>query len=570
MKNILCLSGLFLLLISGISCNDDFLSKNKENLYTLSDTVYLNNNQENVDISLQLPLLTNSDYTVFMQPKWVSFNSMHGKITSGSAPLSFSILKDNITTGYQTQYGKIILSVDDVGLISFLIAYSNFGSPTIQCSASSLNFESSSNQTFTISNTSEGILNWKITGIPDWLIISVSSGSLNKGYSTTITASLNLENITPGQDLSGTILINSNSTTGDFNIAVHVSAKAIIPSEVRNINGIVTDAEYNHESGIMAICTKSPNSLILFNTKTNETSTISLSKTPNCISFSEDGHKAAVGYSVSSLSYIDIDNMVITKDYTIDCIPYDIVLGNNNWCYITPTADQWTYFRSLNLNSGELTVGTNWSTLYEKTIIKKIPGKPYLVGSRTTLSPTGILIFDVTKGIASDTISYYHTSIGKFWLSEDGTKLYDSYKDVYALPQYDILYHTSSPPVWGQIESELNNISAFDECTAINSIFVTSHDYISGYSSLIEQFNTTNLNSIKTFNVSPVYLTENGIKTLYETNAIYIFVNKEGSVLYILKNLKESYNKDYWTIETFHLGKSGKSATVLQNFTKTK
>jgi hypothetical protein len=60
-------------------------------------------------------------------------------------------------------------------------------------------------------------------------------------------------------------------------------------------------------------------------------------------------------------------------------------------------------------------------------------------------------------------------------------------------------------------------------------------------------------NKIRTYNVSPVIVTENGVKTLYETSSRYIFVNKTGSTLYALKNLKENYNKDFWTIETILL-----------------
>jgi hypothetical protein len=114
----------------------------------------------------------------------------------------------------------------------------------------------------------------------------------------------------------------------------------------------------------------------------------------------------------------------------------------------------------------------------------------------------------------------------------------------------------------------VNFISALDECPAISSVFTSSwsYDYIYGQPSLIEQFNTTNLNKIRTFNISPVYVTENEIKTLYETSARFVFVNKEGSRLYAIKNLKENYNKDYWTIEIFQLDNSGKSASGFHNF----
>jgi len=550
MKNILYISGLLLLAVTGISCSDDFLSKNDVTLYTLYDTLYLNNYQEDVETSITLPTLVNTDYTIFMQPKWLEFGSMHGEVNNGNVPLSFSIEKENAPSGFQIHYGTIMIDIDYFGVISFIVAYFNFGYPTLQCSASSLNFESSNSQTFTISNISEGILFWKITGIPDWLIISPDSGLLYNGNSATISASLNYDNITTGQELSGTMQITSNSTTGNLTVPLYVSAKAIIPAEVRQINGIVTDAEYNHESGIMAICTKSPDKLIVFNTNANEADTISLTSTPNCVSLSEDGHKAVIGYSEPSVSYVDIDNLEITEDYTIDCVPYDIVLGDNGWCYITPTVGQWVFFRNLNLNTGQLIIGKNGNTIYERTIIRKISGKPYLVGSRLGLSPTGILIFDVTGGPANDTISYYHESIFYFWISKDGAKLYTGSRNIYNLPEYDKEYHSFPPPVYGQIGSELQNISAFDECPAINSFFTSSSYYYfqRGYSSLIEQFSITTLSKTGTFNVSPVYVTENGSRTLYETSARFIFVNKEGSTLYAIKNLQDGYYKDYWTM----------------------
>ena len=555
MRKAIYLSFTVLAVLAAASCSDAFLDKNNQDLYSLADTLFLNNNQGSIETSVQLPVTINSDFSIFMQPKWLSFDSMHGKITGGSVPLSFSIENGFFTGGYHTYYGTIILDVENLGLVSFAVACSDYGFPSINCSITTLNFELSGTQMFTIGNISEGILKWQITGMPDWIIFTPASGSLNNGYSASVVATLNYTNIPSGQDLSGTIQIQSNSVTGNITIPVHISAKAIIPVEVRQINGIVTDAEYNHESGIMAICTKSPNSLIVFNTNTNESGSISLSKPPNCVCLSVDGRRAAIGYAEPSIGYIDINNLEITRDYIIDCIPYDIVLGNNGWCYITPTVNQWVYFRNLNLNSGELTVGKNNYTVYERTVIRQIPGKPYLVGSRLGLSPTGILIFDVTRGPASDTISYYHESIFNFWISEDGTRLYSGNRNTYSLPAYDWEYHSYSPPVYGQIESEFSSITALEECPAINSIFVTSSYFYFqlGYSSLIEQFNTSSLNKIKTFNVSPVFVTENGIKTLYETSARFIFVNKQGSILYALKNLKEKYNKDYWTIETINL-----------------
>lgn len=557
MKKFIHISGLILLIISGISCSDDFLSKNEVTMYALHDTLKLNNSQTSVSMSVRLPSDVDCEYTIYYQPKWLSFNNMHGPITNGSLTLDFNIIKNEIIAGYQTHYANLVLDVEDIGMILIIVSYENYGSPTLQCSAASLNYESLSTKALTITNTTEGILIWEITGKPDWLNISPSSGTLAKDQWVNIMASLNPDLLNLEQETTGNFVINSNSITGNLTIQVHVAAMAVNPPDIQHIYGIVTDAEYNHESGIMVICTRSPNKMIVFNTKTNETDSLLLPKTPNCISLSEDGHKAVTGYSVSSVSYIDIDNLEVIKDYTIDCVPFDIVLGDNGWCYIIPTIEQWTYLRNLNLISGELILASIQGNLYEKTIIKKIYGKPYMVGTRTTLSPSGLLIFDLTKGKANDTTSYYHTSIDKFWISRDGTKLFTTSRIVYNLPDYDGQFHPNNPTVFGQIETTLPYITAFDECPDSNSIFISSHYYFNpGYSPVIEQYNSTNLNKTRTFSLSPVYLTENGIKKLYETSAMYIFVTRSGSYLYAIKNIRQDYDKNYWTIEKFSLGGS--------------
>jgi hypothetical protein len=56
--------------------------------------------------------------------------------------------------------------------------------------------------------------------------------------------------------------------------------------------------------------------------------------------------------------------------------------------------------------------------------------------------------------------------------------------------------------------------------------------------------------------VSPVFISQNGVKLQYETNPRFIFVNKNGSELFVIKNLKESLHLDYWTIETIKLNKA--------------
>jgi hypothetical protein len=541
-----------MILVAGAACSNDFLEKNNQDLYTLNDTLYLNSSQESIETSVEMPGVVNADFSIFMQPKWLLFKSMHGEIVNGNVPLSVRLVDGFFPVGYQVYYGAIILNVENIGLVSFTVACANYGSPVLECSISSLAFESPGSRVFTIKNTVDGILKWKMAGVPDWLIFSPSDGSISNGSSVVVTASLNFNNISLQQDLTGSVQIQSNSVTGNLTIPVHVLAAATVPPETIQISGVVTDAEFSIEPGIIVISTKFPNSLIIFNSLTDQVNSVPLDKTPGCISVSDDGKKVVIGYTVSSVGYFDIENLQMIQEFPVDCVPFDIVYGNNGWSYISPTVDQWVNFRNLNLGSGELFQNSGFM-IYEKTLLKKIPGKPFLVGTGTMVSPSGILIFDITKGKASDTTTYFHTPLEKFWISRDGKKLYDNFRHIYNLPDFDGQYHIPSPPLYGQLESDATGIVTLEDCPAVNSIFVAFSFNWAVNSSAISQYNATNLNQIRTLSVSPVYITENGNEKLYDTSPRFIFVNKEGSKIFAIKNLKEQYSQDYWTMEILGL-----------------
>ncbi len=538
-----------ILLIAATSCSNKYLEENKADWYSVSDTLFLTNNNVTFIASVQIPVDKDYDFTVFIQPRWLSFESAYGSIQDGQVLLTFGLNPDYLSDWYQVYNGSIVLDVEDFGKISIPVRYTNYGKPVLEYSPHVIVFESAYPQTLTIRNIGQGLLVWEIVK-PDWLSMTETSGELGPGVSQTISLMLIPGKLTPGISYSAALPIN-----GVHTLLVNVSEGALITPELSQVTSILTDAEFHHDSGIMAICTKSPNQLLLFNTVSGENDTIPLDKTPSCISFSEDGHKAVMGFSVASVAYVDVDKGEITAEYGIDCIPFDIAYGENGWCYITPVSDQWVMLRNLNLSTGEVVTSATATSIYEKTVIRKVPGKPFMAGSQLGLSPSSLLIFDLNAGQAKDAVAQYHESIGHFWLSKDGARLYAAYGNVYTLPAYDGQFHPSSPPVYGNIDSELAYIYALDECPSISSVFVSSSNYYwqTGNSSLIEQFNTTSLNKIKTYNVLPVWLNLAGTGSMYETTPRFIFVNKDGTAMYVIKSLKSDYNVDGWFMETIEL-----------------
>jgi len=305
----------------------------------------------------------------------------------------------------------------------------------------------------------------------------------------------------------------------------------------------------------MAICTKSPNSLIIYNTSTKTSRTLDLAMTPNCISISEDGHKAAIGYSVANISYVDLDAGSILKDVSINYVPFDIVIGDNSWCYVTPTTGQWVAFTNVNLQSGQVVRCNNIYRTYERTIIKKVPGQPYMVGTCTVLSPSGIDTYKLSNGLIVDTIGHYHTDGGNIWVSRDSKKVYTRTKKIYQFPKYDLGYYAFEPSIYGQLDATFDFISGFDECQSINSFFGTCYSTWSTNADqgIIIQYNTTNLNKIRTYTLSKITIDN----STYSFDARYIFVNKAGSELYAIKNVRSSNNMDYWTLEKITVDATG-------------
>jgi len=118
-------------------------------------------------------------------------------------------------------------------------------------------------------------------------------------------------------------------------------------------------------------------------------------------------------------------------------------------------------------------------------------------------------------------------------ISDDGAKLYAQTKKVYLFQKHDIVYHFDNPSIYGQIETGMVSILGFDDCPVINSFFITTFSNYSpsGYQGVIEQYNTTSLNLIRSYTVSSV--STDGGPTKYLTDARYIFVNTDAIITII-------------------------------------
>ena len=126
---------------------------------------------------------------------------------------------------------------------------------------------------------------------------------------------------------------------------------------------------------------------------------------------------------------------------------------------------------------------------------------------------------------------------------------------MYLIPEYDGEFHATALPVYGNMGAELYSISALDDCLVTNSVFAGTANihHQTGASAQIFQFNATNLNKTAAYTVKPVWLNISGNTSLYYTFPRFLFVNNEGTVMYVLKSPRNEYGIEGWFMETIDL-----------------
>ncbi|MGD9928562.1 MAG: hypothetical protein AB7U05_00970 [Mangrovibacterium sp.] len=493
-------------------------------------------------------------------PNWLNANATNGMaVQNGSNVISFWVNRNNLEPGV---YNHNLVLWNNSSNEKFILPVSmKVVGPSMSVSPAQVDLGASGTVAVTISNATENsTLHWSIKDLPPWLLVSQTDGTTTRYQNSTITFSVNRENLDLGV-YTHDLVIENDSENKTFVLPVRMEVVDFMDDALTTLlEGHIVDAEYHEGSGILAIITQTPKLLQLFHTNTNTLESFALESVPACISLAEDGSELLIGNTNATISRISLANPTVHQTFEIDCIPYDIVFGSNNWCYITPTLDQWVHFRSLNLQTGELVKSSSSSAIYEKTIIRKIPNKDMLLGTRTGLSPSGILLFDTSQGICNENINYWHEGIGNFWLTEDGSKFVCSTGRIYRTPDYtdDYVHSIDISPI-GDLGTNWDApIKWTDHSAAANTLFVlrAAPDYYTNNNdSWIESYDAYSYEKLATYRPMPVVLTIGGVRKEYETKASFVFASNDETAIYVLKNVNQSYSiGNQWAIEKMITG----------------
>lgn len=399
---------------------------------------------------------------------------------------------------------------------------------------------------FFISNTGTSELSWDISDIPDYLILSESSGILEGGEETKIMISADREGLNT-IDYFSYLKINSN-----------VSESIIVSVILKNYNDqldilpyLITDAIYVQSKDKIAIICSDPNQLLLLDPETLTMESLDLANGNISFSVEPEGNYAAIGYPDKFL-LINLNSLTVENEYTVELELYSVLFRNENWAYVFSSevlyANSYTHVQSVNLTSGEITQNYNWVYTNQKGQVHASDDYIYAKGASRFYK------YDITSDTASRL--YYKSGgsyVNQFWLTDEGDRMFLDNGNVLRLSENE-----EEDLVYGGSLGEDIELVGFDQASSQNLIFCLNKD------TEIDSYDIcTNL---RTYTLDFIDLTDE-IKLpsyfvpssptggeVFQPDGKFVFVNSTEDKAFVLQRAIEGYPEYYnWALATIDI-----------------
>jgi hypothetical protein len=476
-------------------------------------------------------------------PEWIKVNQV-SDIMPQNAERVLSLSYRSIPEDFR---GRIVISCNDKSQPEVVVNFSlDPGNPSLSAYNDVIDFGNAvTNISFEFSNQGQGALIWEWVDLPEWLSATQTKGVLNAYSWVNLQFNCN-RSLVPEGNHSVTIHLKTNTKNNPlFPVTVRVRNSTKNSENVVDIEGNITDAWMDKQTDILYLITAQPNALLAYDTKTRTViRKLNLSKAPHCFSVTENTKKAAIGHS-GIISIVDLTDFSVTKEINANYQVFDIEWGVDDWICYTPEENlQWVKFNWINT----LTDATHTSleSIYGGTIVKKIPGKNYLIVSKN-LSPTGISVYNLST---REQQFYTHGDIGNYWFSMDGNYFFDTQCAVYRTS--DVITHSDVYPI-GRLQYTLQYSNApiwIDHNQTTNSLWmIRKKDYYETSTEVL-QFEANDYYLTKTYHYDNYYLVnKNGKTTEYPVEAHYVFANNAGTELTVIRNVTSNYGINAWSLE---------------------
>ena len=462
-----------------------------------------------------------------------------------SIPLKFDLETDLSVNEYE---GDIVLRTNDKDN-QFVTVHvtADLGNPVCNLSGVYNNqIDFSANQysaSVSLYNQGYGLLNWQFSDLPDWLTLNKTSGSTSSYNSVSLGFYINANKLVSGSN-TATIKLKTNDPAMR-EVSIVVTARGEGNNALTYpIEGNIVDAMFVKSLNTLVYATSQPNKLLFYDAGTKTIiHEIALSKAPTCFTFSEDYSTAAVGHG-GLISAIDLSNYTVSKTFEVSNNVYDIAWADSSlYCY-TEQAYNSDYIFWFDINDGSKTTLTS-NQVDGKTRIKKVPTQPYMIASRQQTSPSGFFSYSVES---HDILSYDHKDLGDYWFTEDGEYTFSRDGYVYRTSTATQLMYPTLATI-NPIDNLDNGRGTryiplwVDHSSVTNKLFLINSNYNNQY--MIYQLDDVDYLLEDSFLYDKYYQLD--ISTsIFEVDAHYVFANREGTELLVLRKGKEN---NYWSLE---------------------
>ncbi|MBN2820266.1 MAG: hypothetical protein JXP36_14920 [Bacteroidales bacterium] len=490
-------------------------------------------------------------WDIVSMPDWLSVDRSQfnlnavilGQGSTTSIPFIFNAekaIQSNLT-------GTIVLKTNDQDNQQIDISVSaNLGTPHLSIYSYYLPLDfgtAVNNLSLEIGNNGNGILAWRIEGLPEWLSVSASNGICHAYSDIEVNFTCDRSKLEAGFNTTTIYLKSSDPENPSYPITVFARA-AGDNVNVRALEGDVVDATFDKNADILYYVTSLPNTLVAYDVTSRAVLyEIALNKAPTCLAASDDFKQALVGHG-GMISLLDLDGQSVTKTIEARGVLADIEFAATGWCAYTEGGNyniQHTTIYWVDLTNGDILEG---SSVYEDCLIKKVPNQNYIIGSETEVS-AGVYVYDINNRNEKADI---FDSFDNFWFA--GSYIISSHGHVYRISDLvskDGYIINDLSPV-GNIYYPDNNyytIPWIDHCSATHSVFGLQNQDYQTISSQIYQFEDNDYTLTNTYYYDNLYQPDDQT-TSYEVEAHYLFSNSSGTELSVLRKGKDNNN---WSVE---------------------
>lgn len=463
---------------------------------------------------------------------WLVFSSESGALNPGkSETVSVSVNRSYMEPGFLTEQQPILSNSSYPVVLELEVeiesgAIFNFSDEDIHFGF----FDDE--KILYLKNSGNESAGWDFQSTCGFVSLDTSSGFLEVGDSTQIIISLDRSNLLTQTYQCDLIIQNNNGRDGTFPVSIDSYAENVIFFE-----GNIIDGKYNRARDVLVFCTTGPNKLVKYNTITESFSELTLDEPPIALSIGQDGNYAVVGFQ-NSFAYFDLSSMQVIQHYPVSIRINDVLLAPNNWAYIT---NYFAYESNLgvDLETGQEALVVNGHSTGRQRILLHPSGYYALVSSRNS-SPAYVFLYDISSGIPVFINSARTYGCGPVWLSDDWSKLFNNRGDVMFFSLDNELELTYAGRI--HYQTPVISIKTFDYHSIAMKFFTVGTRSPTSTQSNMSVYESQYFQYLKNINLPMMPVPDSeGDVSLFESEGVYGFFNKDGSKYHFLLRVQIGY-----------------------------